>query len=98
MDTIFDKKFKENFPKRDFQHKLNIFLTCIWGLNLVSSLSRGVGILIACHLICVVCWGVQWYFSSKKYNEKVDEYKKEMEKERHNKEMENAFNFNYIKK
>lgn len=98
MDKIFEKKFNENFPKRDFQHKLNIFLTCIWGLNLTSSLARGVGFLIVCHLICVFCWGAQWYVSSRKYNKKVDEYKKEMEKELHDNEMKNAFNFNYIEK
>jgi len=98
MNTIFEKKFNDNFPKRDFQHKLNIFLTCIWGLNLASSLSRGVIFLIVCHVICVLCWGIQWYFCAKKYNQKVDDYKKEMAKKLHEKEMENAFNFNYIKK
>lgn len=98
MDKIFEKKFKDNFPKKDFQHKLNIFLTCTWLLNLVISLYGGVGFLIVCHLICVFCCGAQWYLSSRKYNKKVNQYKKEMNKELHEKEMENAFNFNYIEK
>lgn len=98
MNTIFEKKFNDNFPKRDFQHKLNIYLTLIWGFNLANSLSRGVILLIVCHAICIFCWGVQWYASAKKYNQKVDKYKKEIAKQLHKKEMANAFNFNYIKK
>lgn len=95
MDKIFEKKFKKNLPKRTFLHKLHIFLTFIWLVNLAGSFANGNKTAMALHALCVFCWGINWYFSSKKYKQSVLEYTEQFNKEKQEEEMKNAFNFGY---
>lgn len=98
MNDIFEKKFIENFPKRTWLHKLHIFLTCIWIINLFGSVLAGNKFNMIMHTICVFCWGINWYFSMSKYDKIVLEYQEKCDKELKDEEMKNAFNFGYYKK
>lgn len=95
MDTMFEKKFKINFPQRTLLHKMHIFLTCLFIFNVFFSILSHNTFTTITNSICVLCWGFNWYNSSKKHEKVIAEYKEMANKEKHELDMKNAFNFGY---
>lgn len=95
INTMFEKKFKRDFPKRNLLHKFFIFLTFLFAINIFFNFIVHNSFGVLTNTISFLCWGFQWYLQSEKYQNAVEEYKEQAQKDKHDLDMKNAFNFGY---
>jgi len=100
MNFFIKKNSQLSKPRKNFDYKLSIFSTFLfsfflfWGLSLQQKFSLSLLFLILCNIFIIFLFGCSWYNSYKKYQINIKNYNKKI----YQKEIDNFFNFYYIKK